>query len=168
MFCGDFNEEESLLKFLYGYDIGAGMGWFQYGGLSTLLSYGVTVKGIPTVSHFESLRAEFSAKLPESHLIFFQNLKLSFSHGSYFFTHAGIKPKVKLTAQQAQDLLWIRDEFLESKRDHGAIIVHGHTVTETPQILTNRIGLDTGAYSSGILSCGVFEAETFRILQTNS
>jgi serine/threonine protein phosphatase 1 len=84
-------------------------------------------------------------------------LQLSFTSGDYFFCHAGICPGVPLEAQQAEDLFWIRDEFLAAKGTHEKIIVHGHTPVEEPEIHHNRINLDTGAYISGRLTCLVLE-----------
>ncbi len=151
------NHEQVLLQFLLGNDPAIAHDWFKFGGLSTLSSYGVNVRGIPTTKDLERLRTEFSAKLPAAHVDFFAGLTLSYEIGGYFFVHAGIKPNVKLNRQRSEDLLWIREEFLESDLFHGKVVVHGHTVTEEPEIRHNRIGLDTGAYASGRLTCAVFE-----------
>ena len=151
------NHEQVLLQFMLSSDLSIAHDWFKFGGLSTLVSYGVEVRGIPTSKDIGRLRNELFEKMPTPHLDFFKRLSLSYETEGYFFVHAGIKPKVKLPQQQPEDMLWIRDEFLTSRLSHGKVIVHGHTVTPTPEILTNRIGLDTGAYSSGKLTCAVFE-----------
>ena len=158
------NHEQVLLQFLLGKDASIAHDWFRFGGLSTLLSYGVNVRGVPTSKDIDRLRHEFSEKLPAAHLHFFQDLVLNYQIGGYFFVHAGVKPKVKLPRQKAQDMLWIREEFLFSPVFHGRVIVHGHSVTDEPEILHNRIGLDTGAYSSGNLTCAVFEGINCRFL----
>jgi serine/threonine protein phosphatase 1 len=158
------NHEQVLLQFLRGNDVTIAHDWFRFGGLSTLLSYGVSVKGIPTTKTIVHLRTELIEKLPASHLDFFNRLILHYNIGGYFFVHAGIKPKVKLHRQQPEDMLWIRDEFINSDVFHGRVIVHGHTVTEEPEIHPNRIGLDTGAYASGKLTCAVFEETDCRFL----
>ena len=64
--------------------------------------------------------------------------------GSYYFVHAGVRPGVALDRQVPEDLLWIRDEFLLSNADHGAVVVHGHTPMEEPVKQSNRISVDTG------------------------
>ncbi len=158
------NHEQILLQFLLNNNTSIANTWFQFGGLSTIISYGVEVRGIPTSKDLSRIHTELKLKLPASHLSFLQNLSLSYEAGDYFFVHAGIKPKVKLYNQQPEDLLWIREEFLNSKLFHGKMIVHGHTVTALPECLPNRIGLDTGAYSTGKLTCAVFEATHYKFL----
>lgn len=158
------NHEQVLLQFLDGKDASIAHDWFRFGGLSTLASYGVSVRGIPTSKDLERLRAEFKEKLPATHLEFLGRLVSHYELGGYFFVHAGIRPKIKLHRQRLEDMLWIREEFLSSDLFHGKVIVHGHSVTEQPEVHHNRIGLDTGAYSSGILTCAVFEGLTCRFL----
>lgn len=159
------NHEQVLLQFLQDKDATIAHEWFKFGGLSTLASYGVNVRGIPTAKDLQGLRAEFRGKLPVTHLAFFERLVLNYEIGGYFFVHAGVKPRVKLHRQRPEDMLWIREEFLHSDAFHGRVIVHGHTVTEQPEIQHNRIGLDTGAYASGRLTCAVFEGVSCRFLQ---
>jgi hypothetical protein len=71
-----------------------------------------------------------------------------------------------LERQRAHDLMWIREPFLSSDRDWGVRVVHGHVIEPQPVFRANRIGLDTGAYQSGVLTCGVFERDEVRVLQT--
>src|SRR5260221_1951406 len=156
------NHEDSMLQFLV--DVQIGPAWLAYGGAATLLSYGVR----PPVSDRDLVRAqeELRAKLPERHLAFLRGLKLRHVEGDYYFVHAGIRPGIPLDDQRPSDLLWIRDEFLHSRRDFGKVIVHGHTITETPEIKRNRIGIDTGAFASGTLTCLVLHGESWSFLQT--
>jgi len=158
------NHEQVLLEFISGKDASIAHEWLRFGGLSTLASYGVNVNGVPTSKEMERLRNEFREKCPAAHLDFFENLVLKYEIGGYFFVHAGVRPKVKLHRQRAEDMLWIRDEFLNSDLFHGRVIVHGHTVSDEPEIRHNRIGMDTGAYASGILTCAVFEGVNCRFL----
>lgn len=155
------NHEQTLLQFIYGNNIGLAFDWFRFGGIATLQSYGVTLNGIPTIKNIDGLRAEFRDKCPDQHKLFYQNLQLSFELGGYYFVHAGVKPRVAFDKQNPDDLLWIREEFINSKFFHGKIVIHGHTVTEQPDVRPNRIGVDTGAYASGILTCAVFEGLEF-------
>lgn len=158
------NHEQVLLQFLHGPDPAVAREWFLFGGLPTLASYGVGVKGMPTVKELGHLRAEFRENMPASHLAFYQRLLLNYEIGDYFFVHAGVKPKVQLSRQRPEDMLWIREEFLNYQASHGKVIVHGHSVSENPEVHHNRIGLDTGAYASGKLTCAVFEDDRCRFL----
>jgi serine/threonine protein phosphatase 1 len=106
------NHEQVILQFLWGTDASIGHEWFRFGGLSTLISYGVIVRGIPTAKEIAGLRMQLLEKLPATHVDFFERLALNYELGGYFFVHAGIKPKLKLHLQHPDDMLWIREEFL--------------------------------------------------------
>lgn len=160
------NHEQALLDFLKYPE--ATSAWLDFGGLETLASYGVSLTPLPGIQDLARLAAELDAVLPQAHRAFFESLPLSWSGGDYHFVHAGIRPGVALGAQHAEDLLWIREEFTQSGLDHGAVIVHGHTITREPELLPNRIGLDTGAFHTGILTCLVLEGVQRRFLQTGS
>jgi len=73
---------------------------------------------------------------------------------------------VALDDQSPDDLLRISEEFLASKADHGRVIVHGHSVRMRPEICANRIGIDTGAYDTGVLTCLVLQGEGQWLLHT--
>lgn len=159
------NHEAFLLTFLD--DPGVGEPWLKNGGDSTVYSYGV---GAPHVSdrsqRHRMMRDDLRAKLPESHLAFLRSLKQYHVEGDYAFVHAGIRPGVALEDQVDDDVLWIRGGFLDDKSDHGKCIVHGHTITDDIDVRPNRIGIDTGAYYSGTLSCLVLDGESRAVLQT--
>jgi serine/threonine protein phosphatase 1 len=133
--------------------------WKYFGGLETLMSYGMT----PTIDmnrqEQQVLANAFRHALPDNHLWFLSALKASFSCGDYFFAHAGVRPGVPLLRQQEQDLLWIRDDFLLFEDGFGKIVIHGHTPVKEPDIRPNRINIDTGAYATGKLTCLVLEGE---------
>jgi len=156
------NHEDSLLQFLG--DLQVGPGWIAYGGAATLRSYGVTPpssdRELPRVQ--EALRA----RLPRHHLDFLRRLAVKHVEGDYFFVHAGIRPGVPLDAQVPQDMLWIRDEFLRADADYGKVVVHGHTIRDRPEVKRNRIGIDTGAFASGVLTALALWAEDWKFLQT--
>ena len=123
----------------------------QYGGLQTLLSYGLPSVN-PDQDEQQALIRALAQKIPDSHRRFFDNLRLSFLCGDFLFVHAGVRPGIPLRKQKEEDLLWIRDEFLLSDQDFGKFIVHGHTPVPKPDIRPNRINIDTGAYATGILT----------------
>jgi serine/threonine protein phosphatase 1 len=80
------------------------------------------------------------------------------------FVHAGVRPGVPLHAQADEDLIWIRDEFLNFRGYFEQLIVHGHTPVMEPEVLSNRINIDTGAYATGRLSCLVLQDEALTFL----
>ena len=107
----------------------------------------------------------FGAALPLVHLEFLRSLRPSFQCGGFFFVHAGVRPGRRLEQQHTTDLLWIREGFLTSNADFGAVVVHGHTPTAKPNFRANRIGIDTGAYYSGRLTCLIVTADSVSLLQ---
>lgn len=158
------NHEQVMLSFIKYPEATAS--WLSFGGREALDSYGIPLAHIPGKREVLQLARQLDEKLPDAHREFILNCVDSWRCGSYYFVHAGIRPGVALDEQLQEDKLWIRGEFLESKKDHGAIIVHGHTITPEPELLYNRIGIDTGAFNTGVLTCLVLEGETRRLLQT--
>ena len=156
------NHEEFLLTFLD--EPGSLDFWRSQGGLQTLHSYGVNVRSAMAGREFEEIQAEFTARLPKQHQDFLKALKASESIGDYFFCHAGVRPGVALDCQDRDDLLNIREPFLSSESEHGRLVVHGHTPAVAPEIRPNRIGIDTGAYATGRLTCLVLEKDEQRFL----
>jgi serine/threonine protein phosphatase 1 len=156
------NHERMALDFLAGRS--GGQSWLLNGGDVTLQSYGIRLDGLDTLP--ANLRETFKATIPRTHLDFLHRLKLFFIEGDYLFVHAGIRPNIALENQDEKDLLWIRDSFLNATKAFEKMVVHGHTICPTPEIRANRIGIDTGAYKTGRLSCLVLDGEDRRILQT--
>jgi len=156
------NHEQLLEMFLADPEIGSQ--WRRLGGLETLFSYGVPVSGLMVGKNYDEAAEQFRNALPPTHVQFFASLKTSFSYGKYFLCHAGVRPGVPLERQTAEDLMWIRDEFLASTRSFGKIVVHGHTPVEDPEVLPNRINIDTGAFATGRLTCVVLEESGHRFL----
>jgi serine/threonine protein phosphatase 1 len=163
--CLSGNHERLLLQFLA--DPDSGPTWLFNGGDATLRSYGVDIEDPAFgLEGWSWVRQRLLDGLPGRHLAFFRELPLSHEEGDYFFVHAGVRPGVALDRQNETDLLWIREEFYHSRADFGKVIVHGHSISETVDVQPNRIGIDTGAYGSGVLSCLVLEDAGRRILQT--
>jgi serine/threonine protein phosphatase 1 len=158
------NHEELFEAFLN--DPTVGPQWRRLGGLETLHSYRIPVTSLMIGKGFEEASSALRQAVPHEHLRFLASLKLSMSIGEYFVCHAGVRPGIPLEHQSAEDLLWIRDEFLSSKRSFGKIVIHGHTPAESPEILPNRINIDTGAFVTGRLTCLVLEGRSRRFLST--
>ena len=159
------NHEETMLKFLK--DPSIGSRWFLNGGNATVMSYGVGgPEGDTPDERWRNLGKALVAAVPARHIAFLKSLKPDRIEGDYLFVHAGIRPGLPLDKQKPEDQLWIRDEFLKSKTDHGKCVVHGHTITTEIESRPNRIGIDTGAYYSGMLSCLVMEGDERRVIET--
>jgi serine/threonine protein phosphatase 1 len=156
------NHEECALGFLS--DPGALSWWRHIGGLSTILSYGVSPRYPNNLAAQQEIATALGQAMPPSHVLFFRGLALSFTCGDFFFVHAGVRPRIPLERQSQDDLLGIRDEFLLHEEDFGKVVVHGHTPVEQPEIHTNRINIDTGAYASGRLTCLVLEDDQMSFL----
>ena len=131
--------------------------WRLYGGLETLVSYGLKPSINPGVPEQRQLAKELEKSTPERHLEFLDSLNLSFNCGDFLFVHAGIRPGVPIRKQKEEDLLWIREEFLSCEQRFEKFVVHGHTPVRTPDVRSNRINIDTGAFATGRLTCIVIE-----------
>lgn len=161
------NHEDALLSFLEDDAIGAD--WLAIGGDAFLYSYKVAPQaGLSGKNKFKQLQKDLKYALSDDHLSFLSGLKLSYQAGDYFFAHAGIMPGRPLAKQNPSHLMWIRSEFIDDQRDYGKIIIHGHTISSKPEIRTNRIGIDTGAYASGKLTCLVLEGKKRWFLSTKA
>jgi serine/threonine protein phosphatase 1 len=151
------NHEHMMLAAIAGVDKEAASLWLTNGGADSLLSWGISRLVPPR---------EWASHIPPQHLVFLRDLAISFRVGPYLFVHAGILPGVPLDRQSRHDMLWIREPFLSSRADHGAVIVHGHTPKREPVIQPNRIAIDTGAVLGGALTCVVLEEDKLAFLQT--
>ncbi len=116
----------------------------NFGGISTLESYGISPK---------CETKERKHLVPFSHLQFIQSLPISFEISDFFLVHAGVKPGISLDNQKEEDMLWIRHEFIRSDYNWGKRIIFGHTPFDSPFIMPNKIGIDTGAVYGGRLTC---------------
>lgn len=158
--CLRGNHESFLEEFLR--DPAAIHHWVELGALPTLASYGVSLHTGATTA-FDLQQALIHA-FPRTHELFLQCLRDSFRCGDFLFVHAGIRPGIPLSQQNPEDLRWIRDEFLASTRDHGVMVVHGHTPVLHPELRANRINIDTGAWRSGVLTCVAIEGHNIMVL----
>jgi serine/threonine protein phosphatase 1 len=157
------NHEEAMMLFLE--DAAFGPTWMKHGGGPTLASYGVALPDSPEPEAWEPVQAAFRAALPAEHLALITDSKPYLLWGDYVFVHAGLRPGVPLSRQTPHDLRWIRAEFLTSRQPFEKVVVHGHTPSEEPEFKPFRIGLDTGAYATGVLTAVKLHGVERRILQ---
>jgi serine/threonine protein phosphatase 1 len=159
------NHESAMLRFLT--EAESGVDWMAFGGDATLASYGIARPNLFTdLSSVRRAQDALLQKLPTRHLSFLNGLVPSHAEGDFFFVHAGVRPGTPLEHQSSEDLIWIRQPFLDSDADFGKVVVHGHTIEEKPVIRRNRIGIDTGAYTTGKLTSLVIQGQRYGFLQT--
>ncbi|MBE0412251.1 metallophosphoesterase [Yoonia sp.] len=152
--------------------VASGIHWInpRLGGNTTLASYGITGdavfhypdNGLEQLQHFSgmdqgTLVQQARAAVPQAHLDFLDGLPLFHQTDHLIFVHAGLRPGIALSEQAEDDLIWIRDGFLDSTHDFGPLVVHGHTALDSPRHFGNRIDLDGGAGYGRPLVPAVFE-----------
>lgn len=150
------NHEQVLLDILDG-DWARMDDWLAVGGVETVASYGVD----PALYLRDPAAFQRAVRdaIPSLHVAFLRRMQSWVQLGDYLFVHAGIRPGVPLDQQSERDLRWIRRDFLRSRVDHGMMVVHGHTISDSVDFRPNRIGIDTGAYGSHRLSVLGLEAD---------
>ena len=158
------NHEEVLLRILGG-DAELITKWRWFGGSECLQSYGVEPEQLARVSDEEALAIVRQA-IPDEHVRFLEGFADSCRFGDYLFVHAGIRPGVALEEQSQADLRWIRQPFLSDDTDHGLMVVHGHTIAKEVEQRSYRIGIDTGAYRTGVLTALAIEGADRWLLDT--
>lgn len=158
------NHEESLLKFLHSAQHGPS--WVDYGGGSTLGSYGVPLPGSRTdMMQWEETRVAFAAALPAAHEALLREMKYLVRIDDYVFVHAGVRPDVPLEEQGVDTFLWVRGAFMAAEKACNYVVVHGHTPEDAPTNKRWRIGIDSGAYATGVLTAVRLKDSSRHIIQ---
>ena len=119
-----------------------------------------------TLEALERSHRELVAAMPAAHLRFLRDMPRSVAFGDFFFCHAGVRPGVPLDAQNPHALIWIRREFLDHAGLHDKVVVHGHTPVDRPEIMPNRVNIDTMAFDTGRLTALVIDGREKRFLET--
>ncbi|WP_432201026.1 metallophosphoesterase family protein [Erythrobacter sp. W53] len=152
MFLESFSDLEMLRHFV------------KHGGRETILSYGIPKKEYRELT-LEELQDKIGEIVPQADRDFLASFEEMIIAGDYVFAHAGIDPSRPLDDQRRKDLLWIRERFLRSTEPLSHVIVHGHTIFEDVEDCGTRIGIDTGAFRTGILTALVLEGSARRTIQ---
>ncbi|TJZ93288.1 serine/threonine protein phosphatase [Paracoccus gahaiensis] len=142
--------------------LSSGQHWVDHPGLgagATLRSYGVD----PDQPRAAVLKAARRA-VPADHAQFLAALPLWYLHPLALVVHAGIRPGIDLQHQAEDDLVWIREGFLDCPADFGVLVVHGHTALDRPTRHANRLNLDGGAAYGRPLSAAVIEPGAVHLL----
>jgi len=148
-FCLAGNHEAMMLDFLAAPS--AGSPWLTFGGVETLASYGIDA-GAVNWNDTNRARAIIDSHIPVEHLDFLRKCPLYLALPGTLMVHAGIRPGIALERQQEADLLWIRQPFLGAELPDGERVVHGHTPAQEPVVTKSRLGIDTGAFATGVLT----------------
>ena len=153
MFLAAFERPEALRHFL------------KHGGRETMESFGMAREEFNSLT-LEELFDRMPRIVPRSVRDYIEGFEEMIIAGDYLFVHAGIDPARPLDDQKRSDMLWIRDRFLNHHGPFGKTVVHGHTISEEVVDSGNRIGIDTGAFRSGVLTALVLEGSERRVIQT--
>jgi diadenosine tetraphosphatase ApaH/serine/threonine PP2A family protein phosphatase len=159
------NHEEVLLRLLAG-DRDILASWLKFGGAECAQSYGLDPDAFRRLEEDAALQL-LQAKVPRAHAEFLASFADTFRFGDYLFVHAGIRPGIAVEEQNRFDLRWIREPFLSDVKEHGVVVVHGHTIVGRVEERPNRIAIDTGAYHSGVLTALAVEDERRWYLATD-
>lgn len=154
VYLGAATGDEKLLRF-----------FCKIGGRETILSYDITPQDYNNLSIGE-LAERIPDLIPRRHIEFVSSFEDRIVLGDYAFVHAGVRPGRSIGEQKPRDLRWIREEFLVDETPHDKLIVHGHTITDDVEECSNRIGIDTGAYMSGMLTALCLEGRERWYLKT--
>jgi serine/threonine protein phosphatase 1 len=152
MFLRSFSSVEMFRHFL------------RHGGRETVLSYGVD-RAAFAQAELEEAQEMMRAAVPAEDAAFLKGFEDMISIGDYLFVHAGIDPRVPIEEQKVHDLRWIREPFLSHAERHGQVVVHGHTISDSPEDCGNRIGIDTGAFMTGRLTALALEGTERRYIE---
>jgi serine/threonine protein phosphatase 1 len=139
--------------------------WLKFGGAECARSYGIEPEALSRVEEGAALDI-VRGKVPRAHREFLESFGDTFRFGDYLFVHAGIRPGIGVEEQNVSDLRWIREPFLTDAKEHGFVVVHGHTIVPRVEERPNRIAIDTGAYHSGVLTALAIEEERRWFLDT--
>lgn len=159
------NHEDAMLRTIDG-EPGMLTRWMRFGGDATLQSFGIAPPR--DEDDYPRVMQQMRSDIPENYVSWLRRRPISVRSGDYLFCHAGIRPGVEIARQKTDDMLWIRDEFLESDEAHGVVVVHGHSISPDVELRHNRIGVDTGAYRTGILTAAFLSDTVCHILSTEN
>lgn len=160
------NHEEAMLDSME--SAAAAADWLSFGGHETLKSYGADdIPRVDSRAGFRKFQRLMEFLVPPDHLEWLRALPKAVSWRDYFVVHAGVRPGLDLDEQSQRDLQWIREPFLSSQEDLGAVVVHGHTPSETPLRYPNRIAVDTGCYMGGRLSAAMLDRDSVGFLSVS-
>ncbi len=157
------NHEAMMLDFLA--EPTNGSIWLDNGGWQTLASYGIDTEVFER-ARAKDRRAMLDFAIPSEHIDLLHSMPSLATTSQATLVHAGIRPGIPLERQSDEDLLWIRQPFLDATFEDGPLIVHGHTPSVEPVIAGRRVCVDTGAYATGRLTALKITSHGLSFLQS--
>lgn len=136
----------------------------KHGGRETIMSYGLDRRQYDALE-IQELQDAMHRIVPQADRDFLAGFEDMIVIGDYVLVHAGIDPARAIDEQERSDLLWIRERFLRSIEPFSHVVVHGHTIFEKVEDRGHRIGIDTGAFRTGVLTALVLEGTQRRYIQ---
>lgn len=146
------NHEDLMLDALIGHQKNYGdfYLWFNQGGKATVDSYKNDIVYKEGLVDYEKALLQPEDIIPVEHLDWIRQRPWWYEDDAYFFVHAGLTPQLSIEENKnddpkgiKQEMLWIREEFIESHDDWRKKVIFGHTPTKEPIIMKNKIGIDT-------------------------
>lgn len=145
--------------------------WWNQGGRATFRSYVAEANA----TDYEKALMKPIDVIPKEHIEWLKNLPLYFEDENYFYVHAGLRHGLKIenckkllkngttmrAKELSKDMIWIRDEFINSDFDWGKKIIFGHTAVPEPIVQKNKIGIDTMTRMGGRLTAVELPGEIF-------
>lgn len=147
------NHEQAMLEYAATGDVESLHMLRTMGVEATLASYGGSMRKLRDLSF-----------LPPEHRDFLDALEFSYIAGNYLFIHADIDEEMLALARSHPDGLQSQRSteavFLASRRlgresitrTTGYTVVFGHLPFESPLVMADRIGIDTGAVYGNLLT----------------
>ena len=118
------------------------------------LSYwdGVRFTRVPEIGGAAKAWADFGGAIPVEVGQWLAGTVIEYEDEHACYVHAGVLPGRPVWRTPGLHKLWGAKGFLESSYDWGKPVVFGHWQQSEPLIQPNKIGIDTGAYRTGILT----------------
>lgn len=143
--CLKGNHEEIFLQFYHNQISPFKEHYLANGGFECIQSYGYVPEDV--------LLGEVEFEISDEHMEFYNSLDIGIELDKHILVHAGLNPKLKITEQKEEEVLWIRDPFIRNRHNFERIVIFGHTPLKSPYIdIPYKVGIDTGLVYGNMLT----------------
>ena len=124
---------------------------------------GVRFKSVPEGGGARKTWNDFGGAIPFEVGHWLEGTLIEYEDEHAYYVHAGVKPGEPIWRTPGLLKLWGAAGFLDSAYDWGKPVVFGHWQLMEPLVCPNKIGIDTGAYQTGVLTavrlpdCTIFQ-----------